>query len=311
MSLINRSPSSEQQERAAVLRELLGFRRELRARPDQSREYVVEQVRTMARERGYDELVVDAMREVWPANGDGGGQAHVSAPSSKPPEVPSARKTKLPPRRDAKTRKGFDKFRWQDAFCAVADVSRETGLPGTTRLVLCMILRYMRADGTGAYPGQERIAKEAGLRLPAVKFHIELAVKRRWLKRTKTHRSRWGLGYEYVARVPSSSEGASSVQGTDSSRNRREDLRGHREERIPGTDDAPNKEAETRGAAAPEGAGRGAPAKNKSQGSELQAAAASTLEAVRIAPSWEPRERHTVDEEAGFEDALARRGRAE
>ena len=99
---------------------------------------------------------------------------------------------------------------WRNAFCAVRDTSRATGLPSTTRLVLWTISRFMDGDGTGAHPGLERIAKDAGLSLPAVKLHIEIAAERGWLRRKRNHKTRYGIGYEYIAAIP---EGATSLPG--------------------------------------------------------------------------------------------------
>ena len=95
------------------------------------------------------------------------------------------------------------KFDWERAFVAVRDTSRETGLPALTRLVLLVIGVHMKADGKHAHPGQARVAREAGISLAAAKFHLQLAQERGWIKRDLTHRSRFGVGYEYIPDVPS------------------------------------------------------------------------------------------------------------
>jgi len=98
-------------------------------------------------------------------------------------------------------------FEWRNAFRAVEDKSPETGLPAGTRHVLLTISMFMNMDGTGAYPGQERIASETGLSINTVKTHIKLAMNRGWLLRKRNHYSRYGRGYSYIPKMPHGSEG--------------------------------------------------------------------------------------------------------
>jgi hypothetical protein len=230
----------QQREQAQLLRDLVEFGRLLRARPDQDRQYVIEQLRGMAHEQGFPELVIPAMRKVWPQDERGNPPSQRArgveraATATAPPLPKRDAHQRIPRRRASSTpraparfeaeaeapRKHFI-FEWRNGFCAVLNRSRESGLPAMTRLVLWTVSRLMNKDGTGAYQGQGRIAKEAGLSLPAVKFHLQLAVKRGWLSRERTHESRFGLSYQYVATLPRN-EGATSLPGNRVARKRDE-----------------------------------------------------------------------------------------
>lgn len=118
-------------------------------------------------------------------------------PSKAPPT------SKLPPRRSAEeAAEKLDRFTWSRAFRAEKDAGRKSGLPTHTRAVLFVIADYMNPNGPNPHPGQERIAREAGMTLPSVKFHLALAVRRGWLKRTKSYRHKYGLGFEYIPAIP-------------------------------------------------------------------------------------------------------------
>lgn len=118
-------------------------------------------------------------------------------------------------------------FEWRNAFCAVSDTSREMGLPALTRLILWTVSRLMNVDGTGARQGQARIAREAGVSLPAAKFHLRLAESRGWLKRELNVKSLHGIGFSYVAAIP---KGATTLPppGNDVAGSRGKDVAGSR-----------------------------------------------------------------------------------
>jgi hypothetical protein len=111
-------------------------------------------------------------------------------------------KTKKPATAKKKTGDGL-LIQWRRAWIGVEDWSLESGLCSTTRLVLWTVSGYMKMDGTGAFPSQETIAKDAALTLRAAKTHLKIAVKRKWLSRTKRPTS-YGKGfrYEYAATFP-------------------------------------------------------------------------------------------------------------
>ena len=213
-SLIKRR---EPEQAEPFLAYLIEHGRGLRARPNQDRRFVVEEIKKLADGQGRLDLAVLAMGEIWPLNGKHiapamGEQMHQGPATSQIKEQQP--KSLIPPRGD----KGF-KFEWQRAFRAVRDTSRETGLPALTRLVMWEVSGHMNGDGTSARPGQERIAKAAGLSLPAAKFHLQLAVERGWLKRARTYSSRFGLGYEYLPTIPGV-EGATTVPGSNVSQSK-------------------------------------------------------------------------------------------
>ena len=126
----------------------------------------------------------------------------------RPSQVGPTTQTRAADTQTAGAKRSRFRYEWQSAFCAVSDTSRETGLPPTTRLVLWTVSRYMNPDGAGAYPGQARIARDAGLSLLAAKIHLRLAEKRGWLKRDLTFKSQYGTGFEYAATIP---EGATTL----------------------------------------------------------------------------------------------------
>lgn len=94
-----------------------------------------------------------------------------------------------------------DTYRWRDAI-----LSERGPRSGTARLVLLVIAQHMHADGTGAWPSQELIAKRTGLSDRVVRKHVEVAMQSGWLERRRVRRDRGRNWYfhAYGAAVPPS-----------------------------------------------------------------------------------------------------------
>ena len=69
------------------------------------------------------------------------------------------------------------RFQWER-------VVRDCTLPPTTKLVALMLATYASGDGTHAHPGQDRLARECGLKPRAVRNHLDRLAKLGLIVRT-------------------------------------------------------------------------------------------------------------------------------
>lgn len=92
-----------------------------------------------------------------------------------------------------------DTYRWRDAI-----LSENGPRNATARLVLLVIGQHMKADGTGAWPSQELIARRACITDRVVRTHLEIAARHGWIERQRVRREKGRNWYftEYSAVVP-------------------------------------------------------------------------------------------------------------
>jgi hypothetical protein len=86
------------------------------------------------------------------------------------------------------------RFEWERRLRASASVT------GTRLLVLLALATYMDADGAGARPTQQTLAKAIGLQERAVRGHLTTAIADGWIERT--HKGRQGSASVYRATIP-------------------------------------------------------------------------------------------------------------
>lgn len=92
-----------------------------------------------------------------------------------------------------------DTYRWRDAI-----LSENGPRNATARLVLLTIAQHMKADGTGAWPSQELVARRACVSDRVVRTHLEIAARQGWVERVRVRREHGRNWYftEYAAVVP-------------------------------------------------------------------------------------------------------------
>lgn len=106
-------------------------------------------------------------------------------------------------------------FQWREAF------SSDKGPPPSTRLLLWCIAKHMDSDGTGAFPGQELLARESGLCIRTVKTKLKEAEQLGWLGRTPRNRrgvASFRYGTDYVPLIPARALGGAAVAPKSSTR---------------------------------------------------------------------------------------------
>jgi len=90
-----------------------------------------------------------------------------------------------------------DRYEWVNAV-----IGEDGPRSHTTRLVLLTLSVHMDKQGM-CFPSYETLAKESGLSLRAVKYHMNLAHDEEWFKRTSCmgHAKGWRR-YDYEAMMP-------------------------------------------------------------------------------------------------------------
>lgn len=141
----------------------------------------------------YEELAQEVLQAIMPGNGSDGSPLT----DDRAEQVKQRIKLRPPKKQPAPADKHF-LLTWRRAVLSFK------GPPSSTmKLVLVALSQYMDMRGHGAFPSQERLARDCSLSVPAVRTHLRKAEELGWITRTRresltgTH-----AGFDHVAKLP-------------------------------------------------------------------------------------------------------------